>query len=134
MDEKLIAPELPVQKDPLSTDFEKGWHKVFSCEDLEVNKAISIDDFATQIVVWRGADGIVRALDLFCKHMGASLECGEVDGNCIRCPFHAWRWNDEGNCDDIGYANKIPPKAKTRSWKVKEEDGSIMVWYDPEEV
>ena len=87
MDEKLIAPELPVQKDPLSTDYEKGWHKVFSCEDLEVNKAISIDDFATQIVVWRGADGIVRALDLFCKHMGASLACGEVDGNGIRCHF-----------------------------------------------
>ena len=42
--------------------------------------------------------------------------------------------DDEGNCDDIGYANKIPPKAKTRSWKVKEEDGSIMVWYDPKEV
>ncbi len=37
-----------------------------------------------------------------------------------------WKWNEEGNCDDIPYAKKIPTKAVTRSWQVKEESNEIM--------
>ena len=62
--------------------------------------------------------------------MGASLGCGEVDQNGIRCPFHAWRWNGSGDCDDIPYAKRVPDKAQTRSWTPYEKDGKIYVWFD----
>ena len=127
MSDKLISTELPVQKNPNESSLEDGWHIVARSDAIKNGEALQVDDFATQLVVWRGEDGKVRALDLYCKHMGAALSCGEVDGNGIRCPFHAWKWNEEGNCDDIPYAKKIPTKAVTRSWQVKEESNDIMV-------
>ena len=129
-DQELIAPELPEQKDPATSGLQSGWYKVAKSEDIPLKKAIQIDDFPTQIVVWRGEDAVLRSLDLYCKHMGASLACGEVEENSIQCPFHAWRWAGDGQCDKIPYAKKIPAKAITRSWEVSENDGMIYVWFD----
>ena len=129
-DHELIAPELPEQKDPAASTLESGWYKVAKSEDIALKESIQVDDFPTQIVVWRGEDNILRALDLYCKHMGASLACGKVDENSIQCPFHAWRWAGNGECDQIPYAKKIPPKAVTRSWEVSEDEGIIYVWFD----
>jgi cholesterol 7-dehydrogenase len=38
--------------------------------------------------------------------MGANLGVGGmVKGNCIECPFHAWRFSGEtGECVDIPYS------------------------------
>ena len=129
-DQELIAPELQEQNDPATSGLESGWYKVAKSEDIPLKKAIQIDDFPTQIVVWRGEDAVLRSLDLYCKHMGASLACGEVEENSIQCPFHAWRWAGDGQCDKITYAKKIPTKAITRSWEVRENDGTIYVWFD----
>ena len=132
-DQELIAPKLPKQKDPADSSNESGWYKVANSEDIGSLKAIQIDNFPTQIVVWRGEDASLRGLDLYCKHMGASLACGEVNENSIQCPFHAWRWAGDGKCDQIPYAKKIPVKAVTRSWEVIEDNGAVYVWFDKEQ-
>ena len=129
-DQELIAPDLPEQRDPKKTQLKPGWYKVADSNDIGSMEAIQVDDFPTQIVVWRGKDDQLSALDLYCRHMGASLACGEVEEDGIRCPFHAWRWSGEGQCNEVPYAKRIPPKAVTRSWEVNELDGSIYVWFD----
>ena len=72
-DQELIAPELPEQKDPAASNLESGWYKIAKSQDIPSKTAIQVDDFPTQIVVWRGEDAVLRGLDLYCKHMGASL-------------------------------------------------------------
>ena len=129
-DQELIAPDLPEQRDPKKAQLKPGWYKVADSNDIGSMEAIQVDDFPTQIVVWRGKDDQLSALDLYCRHMGASLACGEVEEDGIRCPFHAWRWSGEGSCNEVPYAKRIPPKAVTRSWEVNELDGSIYVWFD----
>ena len=129
-DQELIAPDLPEQRDPKKAQLKPGWYKVADSNDIGSMEAIQVDDFPTQIVVWRGKDDQLSALDLYCRHMGASLACGEVEEDGIRCPFHAWRWSGEGSCNEVPYAKRIPPKAFTRSWEVDELDGSIYVWFD----
>ena len=129
-DQELIAPDLPEQRDPKKAQLKPGWYKVADSNDIGSMEAIQVDDFPTQIVVWRGKDDKLSALDLYCRHMGASLACGEVEEDGIRCPFHAWRWSGEGQCNEVPYAKRIPPKAVTRSWEVNELDGSIYVWFD----
>lgn len=87
------------------------------------------------LVVYRPAKGEVNSrpvvLDAYCPHLGAHLAYGgKVVGDCIDCPFHGWRFNRDGKCTVIPYANKVPEVARTNVWPVLEVDNSIMVWYD----
>ena len=129
-DQELLAPELPEQRDPSKSDLVSGWYKIAQSDQISLEEALQVDNFPTQMVVWRGEDSVLRGLDLYCKHMGASLACGEVEGNSIRCPFHNWRWAGEGHCDEIPYAKNIPSKALTRAWEIDEIDGEIYAWFD----
>ena len=36
--------------------------------------------------------GQVCAIDDVCPHMGASLGAGDVEGDTVTCPWHAWRF------------------------------------------
>ena len=129
-DQELLAPELPEQRDPSKSDLVSGWYKIAQSDQISLKEALQVDNFPTQMVVWRGEDSVLRGLDLYCKHMGASLACGEVEGNSIRCPFHNWRWAGEGHCDEIPYPKNIPSKALTRAWEIDEIDGEIYAWFD----
>ena len=55
-------------------------------------------------------------------------EDGRVVGNCLECPFHAWRFDGHGQCAAIPYAEKVPPRARLRAWPAREVNGLIMVW------
>lgn len=37
--------------------------------------------------------GTYFALNDLCPHMGASLAEGYVEGDCVTCPWHAWRFS-----------------------------------------
>ena len=68
-------------------------------------------------------------LDAYCPHLGAHLGAGgKVEGDTIRCPFHGWRFDGDGACVEIPYAQRIPPKARLRAWPVIERNGAILVW------
>ena len=55
-------------------------------------------------------------VDAYCAHLGAHLGVGgKVEGECIRCPFHGWRYDGEsGKCTEIPYGDTehIPSQAK----------------------
>ena len=60
------------------------------------------------LAVFRDEHGVAHALDAYCPHMGANLGAGgRVKGNCLECPFHAWRFRgDDGKCTHIPYTDK----------------------------
>ena len=60
------------------------------------------------LAVFRDERGEVHALDAYCPHMGANLAAGgRVKGDCLECPFHAWRFRgSDGKCTHIPYAEK----------------------------
>ena len=38
-------------------------------------------------------DGTFYAIDNVCKHRGGPLGEGELDGDTVPCPWHAWQYN-----------------------------------------
>ena len=111
--------------------FPRGWFVIAFSDDIGVGEVRSMEYFGQRLVAFRTESGQVRVLDAHCPHLGADLGVGgTVEGESIRCPFHAWRFDGAGTCIDVPYAKKIPPKAKTRSWDVSEKNGVIFVWHD----
>jgi len=61
------------------------------------------------------------------------IQDGQIEGDSIRCPYHAWRFGPDGKCNHIPYYDGAIPKAAViRSWKVLERMGCIWAWHDPE--
>ena len=109
--------------------FPNGWMGVAFAADLEVGGVLPVRVAGRDLVVFRGEDGGVGALDAYCPHLGAHLGVGgTVVDNTIECPFHAWRWAADGSCAAIPYAKRIPPKAVIRSYEVRDRNGFIFVW------
>lgn len=56
-------------------------------------------------------------MDAYCPHLGAHLGIGgTVEGETLRCPFHAFRFDTGGVCVATGYGTKPPPTARARVW------------------
>ena len=96
--------------------YARGWHCLGLASTFADGKPHSVEAFGGKLVVWQGADGELKCLDAYCRHMGGDLSMGEVDGDNIACPFHGWRWGGDGKCADIPYAKRIPPRARTKTW------------------
>jgi phenylpropionate dioxygenase-like ring-hydroxylating dioxygenase large terminal subunit len=108
----------------------KGWYIAGLSRDIPAGKAKSFDVCGQRIVVFRGEDRVVRALDAYCPHMGTDLGIGQVDGNSIRCFFHHWGFDGEGNCQDVPCQSAIPTKARLQSYATAEKYGFIWIYPD----
>jgi 3-ketosteroid 9alpha-monooxygenase subunit A len=113
--------------------YPRGWFSFGFSTELAVRDVKPVRYFGRDLVMFRGEDNQVRVFDAFCPHLGAHLgHGGVVEGSSIRCPFHAWRFGEGGECVEIPYAKRIPPKAKVGCWQVMERNGIILVHHDPE--
>jgi 3-ketosteroid 9alpha-monooxygenase subunit A len=114
------------------TRYARGWHCLGLAKDFRDGKPHGVQAFGGKLVVWAGADGELHALDSYCRHMGGDLSNGEVQGDTVACPFHGWQWGGNGKCQNIPYARRVPPRARTKTWPVMERNGHLFVWHDPE--
>ncbi len=123
--------------------FPRGWFIVAEAKELnETPKAVRF--FGQDFALYRGESGKPVMLDAYCPHMQTHIAASttahiaangeQIEGDSIRCPYHGWRFDADGQCDDIpGYDGPIPRSAKLKSYPVQEVMGTIMVWWDPEE-
>ena len=54
-----------------------------------------------KLVVFRDTQGRLGLLDGFCAHRRASLFLGRNEECGIRCVYHGWKYDVEGNCVDM---------------------------------
>ena len=114
--------------------YPNGWFRAAYSHELARGEVRPLFLLGRDLVLFRDEEGAARVLDAHCRHLGAHLgHGGKVEGRGIRCPFHAWRWNADGVCDDIPYAKRIPPGARMRSWTVEEKNGIVWIHHDQDD-
>ncbi len=110
--------------------FVEGWYWALKSSELKRGKVLGISFLGRSLAVFRGVSGKVYAVDAFCPHMGAHFQEGRVEGEGIRCAFHAWKFASDGRCVEIPcqkYADQtqlIPPLA---TYAVSERYGLIWI-------
>jgi phenylpropionate dioxygenase-like ring-hydroxylating dioxygenase large terminal subunit len=108
----------------------KGWYIACLSREIPPGKAKSVEVCGRKIAVFRGEDGKVKALDAYCPHLGTDLGIGRVDGNLIRCFFHHWAFDGDGNCRNIPCQSHIPQNARTQAYATDEKYGFIWIYPD----
>ncbi|MCZ6822371.1 MAG: Rieske 2Fe-2S domain-containing protein, partial [Deltaproteobacteria bacterium] len=127
-----LDPGLPNARFPFPA-YPNGWARVARSEDLGAKGVVPMRYFGRDLVLFRTEAGHARVLDAHCPHLGAHLGVGgTVEGEGLRCPFHAWHWGGDGRCLDVPYAKRIPRAAVTRAWETCERNGFIFIWFHAE--
>lgn len=112
--------------------FPIGWYSVARIRDLGKGDVQRVYAFDRELALYRTREGKAVLVDAFCPHLGAHLGIGgRVVGESLRCPFHGWRFDTEGECVEIPYCDEIPERARIRAWHVSETNGDIMAWFHP---
>jgi 3-ketosteroid 9alpha-monooxygenase subunit A len=126
--------------------FPRGWFMLAESSEL-ADKPLAVRFFGKDFALYRGkATGQVVLLDAYCPHMKTHLAApnktsyvvldrggSNIEGDDLRCPYHAWRFGPDGKSNEIPYhAGPIPATACVKSWTVRESLGAVWVWHDPE--
>lgn len=96
----------------------------------------------TQVTFWRrafalfrGEDGLLRAIEDRCVHRQLKLSIGKVQGNELVCAYHGWVYNGDGalTCVKHDLFGKPLPSYKIESLPVRVRYGLIWIFPgDPE--
>lgn len=115
------------------TTFPSSWYQIGWSGEFTVGSTVPLRYFNTDLVCYRGESGELHVSDAFCPHFGAHLgHGGKVEGDCIRCPFHGWKWGPDGQNVEIPYSRPDKMNLRLRKWNVAEVDGLALLWYGAE--
>ncbi len=103
------------------------WHVVAWSEDVREGDPVSASLLGMELVLWRTEEEVLAWRDL-CLHRGTRLSMGEIENGTLKCPYHGWKYNDEGRCVEIpAHPDQPPPSDFTvEQYEVREQYD--MVW------
>ncbi|WP_257167282.1 aromatic ring-hydroxylating dioxygenase subunit alpha [Bradyrhizobium sp. SRS-191] len=84
-----------------------------------------------QFVLFKDAQGRYGLLDRDCPHRGADLAFGRLEHGGLRCSFHGWLFDVDGQCLETPAEPAGSPlckNVKQRSYPVVEKGGILWAW------
>jgi 5,5'-dehydrodivanillate O-demethylase oxygenase subunit len=78
---------------------------------------------------YRGESGDPHLIGFLCAHRSTRMSTGWVEGECIRCFYHGWKYDADGQCveqpaEDEGFAKKI----KIAGYPTREQFGLVFAF------
>jgi phthalate 4,5-dioxygenase oxygenase subunit len=124
---------------PMGNLFRRYWLPALLAEELaEPDCApVRLQLLSERMLAFRDTQGRLGVIDEFCAHRGVSLWFGRNEEGGIRCPYHGWKYDVNGQCVEVpsepsesGYCNKI----KLKSYSLVERGGVIWIYMGPTEL
>jgi phthalate 4,5-dioxygenase len=88
------------------------------------------------LVAFRDSSGKVGLLQQNCPHRGASMFFGRNEEAGLRCVYHGWKFDTEGNCVDMPSEpaeSNFKNKVRTLAYPAHESGGVIWTYMGPRE-
>jgi 5,5'-dehydrodivanillate O-demethylase len=105
------------------------WQPVYLAADLPPGRAVPIRVMDENFTLYRGEGGTPHVLAFRCAHRGTQLSTGWVEGDCIRCFYHGWKYDHTGQCVEMPAEDpSFPPKVRIASYPAQEYLGLIFAY------
>jgi len=109
-----------------SFPLDRWWVAGFSWELAD--KPVARTLLNRPMVLFRRPDGDVAALEDRCCHKELPLSCGSVEAGGLRCGYHGLLFDTSGMCVEVPGQDRVPQKARVRSYPLRERDQILWVW------
>jgi len=98
--------------------------------DVRKEKTFAATSAGERIALYRGGSGSVYALEDRCAHRQVPLSMGVVEGDVLRCCYHAWAYRGDGRISQVPYLpkNAARPPRGVRAYPVREAYGLVFVF------
>lgn len=120
---------------PMGELLRRYWHPIGMASDA-TDKPRKVRVLGEDLILFRDKSGRTGLVYPHCAHRGTSLYYGKVDEQGIRCCYHGWHFDVQGNClnqpcePNGGRAHE----AKRQPWyPVQEQYGLIWAYMGPPE-
>jgi phthalate 4,5-dioxygenase len=115
-------------------------HWLPACLSEEVVEAdgdpVPVRILGEDLVVFRDSDGRLGVLDRYCPHRRASLVFGRNEDCGLRCLYHGWKIDVEGNVVEMPSetaGSTLAQKVKHTAYPAHEHGGFVWVYMGPRE-
>jgi phenylpropionate dioxygenase-like ring-hydroxylating dioxygenase large terminal subunit len=88
------------------------------------------------LVAFRDSKDRIGIVDAYCAHRRAGLFFGRNEDSGIRCVYHGWKFDVDGNCLEIPSVKKVnnyQSRVKIKAYKTALRGGVIWVYMGPPE-
>jgi len=113
-------------------------HWIPACLSEEVAEPdgtpVRIRLLAEDLVVFRDSDGRLGVLDEYCPHRRASLFLGRNEECGLRCLYHGWKMDVEGNILEMAsepHESGLVEKVKHKAYPAREAGGFVWTYMGP---
>ncbi|MEH6581878.1 MAG: Rieske (2Fe-2S) protein [Halioglobus sp.] len=117
------------------------WHDLIPVSDLAPGELLESHWRGSDLLLYRSSSGECRAITGYCPHMGNYMPNGLppnqplstlIENDELRCPYHGWRFNDQGQCSHIPPSQSVPSAVRkgrqiARVWPLREQMGMIQI-------
>jgi nitrite reductase/ring-hydroxylating ferredoxin subunit len=106
------------------------WYAVEYDKRLLAGHVIEVKFWGRSIALFRGADGVLRALENRCAHRHVKLSIGQVTGCTLTCAYHGWSYDSEGRLIEVPHElfGRQFGRLKIRSYPVRSRYGLIWIF------
>jgi phenylpropionate dioxygenase-like ring-hydroxylating dioxygenase large terminal subunit len=90
-----------------------------------------------KLVAFRDSDGRIGVIEEFCAHRGVSLWFGRNEECGLRCPYHGWKYDVNGQCVDLPSEKEesgMRQRIKLKSYPAIERGEVLWIYMGPPEL
>ena len=123
---------------PMGQLMRRHWVPALLSEQLGEpdGKPVRVMLFGEKLVAFRDTDGRVGLLGEFCAHRKASLAFGRNENCGLRCLYHGWKFDVDGNVVDMPSEPKesgFADRTRQKSYPTREAGGFVWTYMGPAE-
>ncbi|HEY6133678.1 MAG TPA: Rieske 2Fe-2S domain-containing protein [Rubrivivax sp.] len=123
---------------PMGQMMRRHWTPVCLLEEVSEpdGNPVKARVFGEDLVVFRDSDGRVGVMDEHCPHRGASLALGRNEEGGLRCLYHGWKMDVDGNVLEMASepaASGMAAKTRHRAYPVKEWGSMVWAYMGPQD-
>ncbi len=120
---------------PMGTLLRRYWFPVAATTELQTAPTRKVRLLGEDLVLYKDKSGKLGLIQERCPHRGVSLAYGFPQEDGLRCQYHGWCFNDQGQCVDQPNEpedSSFKDRVKIPAYKVQEMGGLIWAYLGPD--